>query len=337
MRDTYGTSDLQSDLGGARTKGMRHSIRPRRVAVERAEPEAEVVTAPEVATLPDAASSSVFAIKRATQSARLSISEDIDLGAAPAAPGRAAPAAEGQYVLDPSLPRWHELALVETGSRQTTRLSMPVADAARDSVSVRAFDLLRTRLRQSTQEHGWTNIGIVSPSPGCGNPFTAVNLALSLSRISNSRTVLMDFNLRNPGVAKAFDVTPRGSMRDFLTGRSQLGDHMVRVSDTLALGLNDVADPNSADTLQTPETARTLERMRAALQPELVIYDLPAMLAHDDLSAFLPQLDGVLLVSDGTQTMGRHLLECERMLEGKVPLLGVVLNRARKDSIPRYH
>ena len=57
---------------------------------------------------------------------------------------------------------------------------------------------------------------------------------------------------------------------------------------------------------------------------------------HDDLSAFLPQLDGVLLISDGTQTMARHLRECERMLEGQVPLLGIVLNRARASSLPKY-
>ena len=45
---------------------------------------------------------------------------------------------------------------------------------------------------------------------------------------------------------------------------------------------------------------------------------------------------GVLLVSDGTQTMGKQLVECERMLDGQVPLLGVVLNRARASSLTRY-
>jgi Mrp family chromosome partitioning ATPase len=93
---------------------------------------------------------------------------------------------------------------------------------------------------------------------------------------------------------------------------------------------------NAADTLQASQTAHTLERMQAALQPEMVIYDMPAMLAHDDVSAFLPNLDAVLLVSDGTRTMGRELAECERMLQGQVPLLGVVLNRARRNSIKRY-
>ena len=84
------------------------------------------------------------------------------------------------------------------------------------------------------------------------------------------------------------------------------------------------------------ETAASLAEMRAALNPDIVLYDMPPLLSYDDTSAFLPQLDGILLVSDGTQTMAKHLAECERVLDGQVPLLGVILNRARASSIERF-
>ncbi|MEP5729190.1 MAG: CpsD/CapB family tyrosine-protein kinase [Sulfitobacter sp.] len=301
MRDTYAAGDLRTEMidnaNPASNIGMRHSIRARRAVGFPLEHDASSATDLEAQSL-DTLDSAIIA--------------------------------------EPDLPRWHQLPDADPGSRTKAGTAMPVVDAERDSTTVRAFDLLRTRLRQTTQEHGWTNIAVTAPTSGCGNTFTAVNLALSLSRISGSRTVLMDFNLRRPGVAKAFDMTPRGAMQDFLAGHTPMGDHMVKVSDTLALGLNDAPQLDAAETLQAAQTTHTLERMRAALQPELVIYDMPAMLTHDDVSAFLPQLDGVLLVSDGTQTMGRDLMECERLLEGQVPLLGVVLNRARANSIPRY-
>lgn len=331
MRDTYGENDLRSVFTDGPAKvagpGMRHSIRPRRLRAVKTEAE-PVEDAP------------AFDVAEDTAAAPVTPEQVSDNATEPPAPRGSAPSSLrtlSKYVADPDLPRWHELARSEAGSRRTADTSMPVVDAERDSVTVRAFDLLRTRLRQTTQEKGWSNIAVCAPTSGCGTTFTAVNLALSLSRISASRTVLMDFNLRAPSIARAFDMSARGAMRDFLTGDIAMGDHMVRVSDTLALGLNNTADANAADTLQLDQTARTLERMRAALQPDLVIYDMPAMLAHDDISAFLPQLDGVLLVSDGTKTMGRDLLECERRLEGRAPLLGVVLNRARGNSIPRYN
>ena len=300
MRDTFLAADHRTELMDRPLKspntGMRHSIRPRRSLL------ADTTPAELPATIEE-----------------------------PRRPERTT-----AYRPDPSMPRWHDLSLVEAGARQKSRIALPVVDNDRESASVRAFDLLRTRLRQTTQEHGWTNIAITAPTSGCGTTFTAANLALSLSRVAGSRTLLMDFNLRNPGIANALNVTAPGPVTDLLQGHSAIGDHLFRVSETLALGLNSTPDRNASETLQSAETAHALERMRASLQPELVLYDLPAMLAYDDVSAFLPQLDGVLLVSDGTQTMAQQLLECERMLEGQVPLLGVVLNRARANSIPRY-
>lgn len=243
----------------------------------------------------------------------------------------AAPAVS-RYIGDDRAPRWQDLPIATPGPGG----DMPLVDDHRNSAAARAFDLLRTRLRQTTLEHRWVNIAVTAPTSGCGNSFSATNLALSLSRVPGSRTVLMDMNMRNPGLARAFDMQAPGAMSDLLSGRADLGKGMLRVSDTLALGLNDQPEVNAAEILQDSATAETLLRLRASLQPEIVLYDMPPMLEHDDLSAFLPQLDGVLLISDGTQTMARHLRECERMLEGQVPLLGIVLNRARASSLPKY-
>ncbi|MEM6941117.1 MAG: exopolysaccharide biosynthesis protein [Pseudomonadota bacterium] len=327
MRDNRLEDAFPSLLSETARDGMRHSIRPR---TKGHEIEAVPVTQPD--------GERVYQIKR-----RLSEKRIIEV-ADEAKPDETRSAAESipeapalpSVVAEPGLPRWHQLHKIAASARLGRGPSLPVVDAERESVTVRAFDLLRTRLRQVTMERGWTRIAVCAPTTGCGTTFTAVNLALSLSRIASSRTLLMDLNLRNPGVGEALDMRAKSSMQDFLRARVSITAHIARVSDTLALGLNNMADFNAADTLQAPETGLTLERMRASLQPELTIYDMPAMLAHDDVAAFLPHVDAVLLVSDGTQTMAKHLAECERLLEDRVPLLGVVLNRARSDSIARY-
>lgn len=279
-------------LTAAAPSGMRHSIRPRRSALEREESTAQTQTVLTPST--------------------------------------------SRSIVDPNAPRWQDLQMANPGKKRADHGAMPVVDSHRNSPTVRAFDLLRTRLRQTAQEMGWRNIGISAPTSGCGNTFTTVNLALSLSRIPGSRTVLMDMNLRNPGVARAFDIYAPSNLRDLLDGSIPLQQHLLRVGDTLALGLNDSPDENAAETLLDPATGHILDKMRNALRPDLVLYDMPPLLAHDDVSAFVPQLDGVLLVSDGTRTMAKQLRECERRLDGKVPLLGVVLNRARSNSIPSY-
>ena len=76
--------------------------------------------------------------------------------------------------------------------------------------------------------------------------------------------------------------------------------------------------------------------MQAALQPDVVLYDLPPALACDDVIAFLPQLDGVLLVVGGGLTQAEDVRKCERLLAGQTPLLGVILNKAEDPSIEPY-
>lgn len=235
-----------------------------------------------------------------------------------------------------SAPRWSDLPLLpEEHAGRGSALSL--TGRLNDVPSAKAFDLLRTRLRQTTQEHNWRNIAITAPTRHCGNTFTAINLALSLSRIPGSRTLLMDLNMRNPGIAEALGIAPARPIRGLLDGTGEIVDHVMRVSDTLALGLNDRAESEPAAALLDPRAGLSLAQTRAALRPDIVLYDMPPMLTHDDVTAFLPQLDGVLLVSDGTQTMAPQLLECERMLDGQVPLLGVVLNRARASSLRTRH
>ncbi|MEQ6204083.1 CpsD/CapB family tyrosine-protein kinase [Sulfitobacter sp. HNIBRBA2951] len=265
--------------------------------------------------------------------------EDVDMVLENAAP-KAAPVvidAEPDLVVAPR-DLWGVLHEQAPGKDQHILDGSQAAEDFRATDVSRAFDLLRTRLRQTVTQHGWVNIGIASPTAGCGTTFTAANLAASLSRVPSSRTVLMDFNMRDPGVAKTLDMdaSAAGDLRDFLAGDVAISDYVLRASDTLAVGLGAKAHADAAEIMQDPATAASLEEMRAALRPDIVLYDMPPLLSHDDTSAFLPQLDGILLVSDGTQTMAKHIAECERVLDGQVPLLGVILNRARASSIERF-
>jgi len=210
--------------------------------------------------------------------------------------------------------------------------SLPLVESYRSHPAARAFDLLRTRLVRALTQHGWSRIAITAPTKGCGSTFTAVNLALSLQRVRGSRTVLMDMDQRSPGVAAALGVEGSYPISEYLSGTVSMHRHMLRMSDTLALGLNTKANLNASEQLHDSMTGLTLDEMQESLEPEVVLYDLPAMLEHDDLTAFLPEVDGVLIVADGTKTTRHQIAECERALNGQAQLLGVVLNRGRESK-----
>jgi Mrp family chromosome partitioning ATPase len=195
--------------------------------------------------------------------------------------------------------------------------------------AVAVFDMLRTRLLQALRDRGWQRIAVTSPTHGCGKSFVAANLALSLARLPATRTVLMDLELRRPHLAGIFGVVDAAPLQEFLSGEQPLESHFRRFGKTLALGLNGAPVEDPATVLQDPDTALALDAMMTQLQPDAVIHDLPPVLTSDDVIAMIPQIDAVLLVADGTRSTADDIKATERMLEGRVPLMGVVLNRAQ--------
>lgn len=227
---------------------------------------------------------------------------------------------------------WSALRPARLPHQDGEKRKIPRKAMATRRIATRAFEQLRTQLLQAVRAEGLSRIAVVAPRAGCGATFVAANLALGLSKIPACRVVLLDLNLRAPGLAQEFGIRPDAGIAGYLTGEVFALDHLLRHSQNLALGLTDRPCTNSSETLQSPDLAATLDETEGVLEPDLMLFDLPPMLDYDDLSALLPDIDGVLLVADGTRTQARHIAECERVLANRTKLLGIVLNRARVDQ-----
>lgn len=206
-----------------------------------------------------------------------------------------------------------------------------------------AFDVLRARLLNALTDNGWKRVAITSPTRDCGKTFVSVNLAVTLSRYENCRTILLDMDMRNPSVAKTLGLRDVGSMGDYLRGEVPTRDQFfkfdsndMKIGDNLAIAMNDRIEPFASELMQQPATAELLQRMEAELSPDVILYDLPPALANDDVIAFEDNFDGVLIVIDGTRTSGQDVREVMRRLGDSVPLLGVVLNKAEDATGEEY-
>ena len=58
---------------------------------------------------------------------------------------------------------------------------------------------------------------------------------------------------------------------------------------------------NSSETLTSPRMAELMQALEAEAPRRILIFDMPPVLAADDVLAFAPQIDGLLLVvAEGT-------------------------------------
>lgn len=218
-----------------------------------------------------------------------------------------------------------------------------IITATREDPVHSSFDVLRTKLLRALRDNGWSRVAVTSPTEGCGKTFMAANLALSLSRQGNCRTVVLDLDMRHPALAKAMNVPNTPSIADFLSGKMPAEDFLRRpgrnphkIGDNVAFGFNTRREEFAAELLQDDVTAKTMKAMQEALKPNVVLLDMPPALVNDDVLAARPLYDGIILVVGGGMTKPQQVRDVERRLGTDTPLLGVVLNKSEDDTSQNY-
>lgn len=191
------------------------------------------------------------------------------------------------------------------------------------------FDMLRTRLMRELRSRGWRRVAITAPRGATGTSTVAANLAFSLARQSDLRSVLIETDLRHPSLVSMLGLDARPQFSELLDGSAELPEHLLRVGETLCLALNSAPVPAAAELLQHGNVPRLLEALERRLDPSVMIFDLPPMLESDDTLAFLDKVDCALLVVAADSTRMPEIDACVEDLSRQTNALGVVLNKLR--------
>jgi capsular exopolysaccharide synthesis family protein len=166
---------------------------------------------------------------------------------------------------------------------------------------------------------------------GEGKTLTASNLALSLSRDVNQSVVLVDLDLQRSKVAQyfGFNVEINNGIGDYLNGNAEISEIIYTPKDMERMSVIPNCAPieNSSDLLSGPRMKQLLEWLQQQSDRTIVIFDMPPIMASDDVLAFCPEVDAILFVATQGQTE-RDLLKKAMELLGDNNLLGVVLNKS---------
>ena len=225
---------------------------------------------------------------------------------------------------------WDDLPPLATDPQLLARNRIIAANPS--NLAHSAIDKMRTRVLRYLRQNNWTSVAITSPTPGCGKTFVSLNLAFSLAKQPDCRTLLVDLDLKRPQIGKTLGLTACSGMEDFLKGKIGLNDAFLRCGENLAIAPNREPVQFSAELLQMPETANALREMRQRMRPDVVLYDMPPMIPTDDVIAFLPNVDCVILVAAAGLSTLREVDACEQELAAHTNVLGVVLNKSRDET-----
>jgi len=197
------------------------------------------------------------------------------------------------------------------------------------------FRILRTKVMQLMSRNNLHSIAVTSPRYGDGKSTIAINLALSLALDVKQTVCLVDLDFRQPSVHRYLGIEPEMGLGDYLLHNTPVAQCLVRPSldRMVVLPMKDKLE-NSSETLGTPKMASLAYELKTRYPDRLVIYDMPPLLAQDDAIAFLPNVDGVLLVVREGATQVNELRQSLHLLANTI-VVGTVLNNASERGYNR--
>ncbi len=210
--------------------------------------------------------------------------------------------------------------------------------SAVSDVSVRrAYKILRTRVSHRLVANGWRSVGVSGTTAGEGKTLTAVNLALALAQDVNNWVFLVDLDLQRSKVGTYLGMRYETGLTDFLTGQAQLSQVVYDIGvPRLAVVPNLQPIEHSSEMLTSPRMSEFMDFLKTEPPRRIVVFDLPPLLASDDVIAFAPQADSFLLVVSQGQTARRTLSNAKEML-AEMNVMGVVLNRSTERNDSPYY
>jgi protein-tyrosine kinase len=225
-----------------------------------------------------------------------------------------------QIELDPAYLRSH---------RVISDLNDPVADP---------YKILRTKVLQRMRANNWRSLAITSPTEGCGKTLTAINLAISIAREVNQTVLLVDLDLRRPQVQRYLTPEPLPGISDYLLKETPVSDLLFNPKgvDRLVVLPGHTSVTHSSEMLSAPRMVSLFQEMKTRYPSRIVLVDMPPVLACDDVLAFSPYLDAVLLVAADGETSREDLRRSAELLD-KMNILGIALNKSSAANAGDYY
>ena len=198
----------------------------------------------------------------------------------------------------------------------------------------RAYKVLRTQVLQRMRQRGWRTLGVTSPRHGEGKTVTAINLSISLALERSQTVLLVDADLAQPSVHTYLGIDATHGLREHLLDGVPLQQILVHPQIQGLVLLPGSAPLNSSsEALSSRPMLQLVQELKRRYPMRWVIFDLPPVLVSDDVLAFAPYIDAMLIVAEEGKTLRAELARSAELVQAaNQNLIGAVLNNSEERS-----
>ncbi|MFC6465179.1 CpsD/CapB family tyrosine-protein kinase [Marinilactibacillus sp. GCM10026970] len=199
------------------------------------------------------------------------------------------------------------------------------------------FRTIRTNIQFSMIDENLQTISITSAGPSSGKSVVSANLAATFAN-EEKKVLLVDADLRKPTVHKTFKVRNTEGLTTLLTDRgSSVSDVVFRTyTEGLYILTSGAIPPNPAELLSSKRMTEIVEEVKNDF--DLIIFDLPPILAVTDAQVMSSKTDGTIFVVPKGLVNKEQVIQSRDLLSKvNAKVLGAILNRVEKNDDNYYY
>jgi capsular exopolysaccharide synthesis family protein len=232
------------------------------------------------------------------------------------------------------IPRLRVLGMIPDAAEDPARPAS-VETAFRDTpggVVTESFRQVKAPMVKRMDTEGLRTLLVLAGMPGSGATTVACNLAIACAA-SDDRVLVIDANVRRPGLQRVFGISESVGLADCLAGQASLGD-VVRPTNVPNLSVLTAGTPGNR---MMPErlSSETMTRLlaEAASKFDRVFIDCPPAIVSGDGLALANRCDAVVMVVRALNEK-RGLVNRIRaqLSESRAELIGVVVNGVKSSA-----
>ncbi len=201
----------------------------------------------------------------------------------------------------------------------------PVFIVEPDTFSAEEFRKLKTQIFLRTPNPPHT-ILVTSTVPREGKTLVAVNLALAISQEIHKKAILIDGDLRKPGIHLEEYPNPKG-LAHYLINQTPISEILLNsVAENLRIIPAGPSTRKSAELIGSKKMSELLVALREFGDDTYVIIDSPPILSTADPTLLSKLVDGIVLVVMGNRTPGETIRRAIRSID-RQKIIGIVFNQ----------
>ncbi|WP_040978337.1 CpsD/CapB family tyrosine-protein kinase [Oceanobacillus jeddahense] len=198
------------------------------------------------------------------------------------------------------------------------------------------YRTVRTNLQFASVDNEVRSMLLTSAGPAEGKSMTTANLAVVYAQ-QGKKVLLVDADLRKPTIHYTFRLDNLRGLSNILVGETTL-EETVGTSDITNLDVISCGPipPNPSELLGSRRMQAFIETVKEKY--DMVIFDMPPVLAVTDAKILANYVDGAILVVRSKKTENEAAKQALEALESvHANVLGVVLNDRDKKEANYYY